>query len=346
MTNSIHVSVLVPVYNVPEEYLRKCIESLIGQSLREIEIILVDDGSTDESGKICDLYAEKDDRIKVIHQENSGVSAARNTAFNSSSGEYITFVDGDDWLSADTCENAYMQAKKFDLDLVLFGATREYSKSSRQLKHREIPKNKVLGEAGCKFLQQKVLVLDAFVSMSVAKLIRRTYLNINNIYHSEELLRGVETLEFSMRLLENIGNAMFISNHWYHYTYNSRSSTMTFNEDFNYLTNKGFEKIREFIYKSGQKEILLSLLYTRVLYSVNAIAISGYFNPENKLPHRERVKGFMKYLQSDIVQDSIRLGDTSMLGLSRRINLFFIRRKWFRCVSIIARMRRLQRNIQ
>ena len=91
------ISVIVPIYNV-ENYLKECIESIISQTYTNIELILVDDGSTDKSGEICDKYAEKDKRIEVIHKKNAGVSAARNTGLESASGEYIAFVDSDDYI--------------------------------------------------------------------------------------------------------------------------------------------------------------------------------------------------------------------------------------------------------
>ena len=97
------VTVIVPVYNAVS-YLEKCIESIINQSYIYLEIILVDDGSTDGSGTMCDEYAEKDDRIKVIHQANRGASSARNAALDVSKGEYVSFVDADDYIDSKMIE--------------------------------------------------------------------------------------------------------------------------------------------------------------------------------------------------------------------------------------------------
>ena len=94
------ISIVVPVYNV-EKYINRCINSIIRQEYQNIEIILVDDGSFDNSGKICDEYAKKDERIVVVHQKNRGLSAARNCGIDISKGEYICFVDSDDWISSD-----------------------------------------------------------------------------------------------------------------------------------------------------------------------------------------------------------------------------------------------------
>ena len=91
------ISIIIPCYNV-EEYLPKCINSIINQTYRNLEIILVDDGSPDSCGQICDEYAAKDARIKVIHKENGGQSDARNVAIDIAKGEYITFVDSEIWM--------------------------------------------------------------------------------------------------------------------------------------------------------------------------------------------------------------------------------------------------------
>ena len=93
------VSIIVPIYN-SEKYMNKCIESILNQTLTEIEIILVNDGSTDNSGKIIDNYAKKDNRIKVIHQQNSGPSVARNKGISTAKGKYIGFVDSDDYIES------------------------------------------------------------------------------------------------------------------------------------------------------------------------------------------------------------------------------------------------------
>ena len=91
------ISVIVPVYNV-ETYQARCVDSILNQSYANLEVILVDDGSKDASGSICDKYAEKDNRIRVIHKENGGLSSARNAGLDVACGEYITFVDSDDWI--------------------------------------------------------------------------------------------------------------------------------------------------------------------------------------------------------------------------------------------------------
>ena len=100
---SIRVSIIVPVYNA-EKYLRECVESVLGQTLSDIELILVDDGSTDGSPALCDRYAVQDHRVKVIHKPNGRAASARNAGLRAASGEHVAFVDADDWISPDMYE--------------------------------------------------------------------------------------------------------------------------------------------------------------------------------------------------------------------------------------------------
>lgn len=113
------ISVIVPIYN-SGKYLKKCIESIVNQTYKDLEIILVDDGSVDKSGSICDEYADKDKRIKVVHQENKGLSAARNAGLRIAKGEYITFIDSDDYIEHDTYECVFSAINKYDSDLIFF----------------------------------------------------------------------------------------------------------------------------------------------------------------------------------------------------------------------------------
>lgn len=114
------LSIIVPVYNV-EQYLPRCIDSILEQTFQDFELILVDDGSKDKSGEICDEYAKKDNRIIVIHQENKGVNAARNAGLDIATGSYITFVDSDDWIQPDSyCKSIGLMETNRDIDLLQY----------------------------------------------------------------------------------------------------------------------------------------------------------------------------------------------------------------------------------
>lgn len=125
------VTVVVPVYNV-ENYLNRCINSIINQTLKEIEIILVDDGSTDKSGEICDEYLKKDNRIKVIHQKNLGLSAARNSGIKIAKSDYICFIDSDDYIETDMLAYLYKKALEYKSDIACCGFSNIYENGRKE----------------------------------------------------------------------------------------------------------------------------------------------------------------------------------------------------------------------
>ena len=133
MNNNILVTIIVPVYNT-ELFIRKCIDSLTDQSYDNIEIVLIDDGSTDSSGKICDEYANRDKRIKVIHKKNEGVVKARIDAYDNATGDYVTFVDSDDYLSLDAISLMVDYVVKYQVDMVVCQYTDVYEDKFKQNK--------------------------------------------------------------------------------------------------------------------------------------------------------------------------------------------------------------------
>lgn len=129
------ISVIIPIYNVAP-YLRKCLDSLKNQTMKQIEVVCIDDGSTDSSGEIADEYASQEWPIfRIIHTENRGLSAARNRGIDEAKAEWIMFVDSDDWVDRDFCRVPYEAAINMNADLVIFGA--DHSKNSRKLKSKK-----------------------------------------------------------------------------------------------------------------------------------------------------------------------------------------------------------------
>ena len=120
MQKNILISVIVPVYNV-EQYLERCVDSILAQTYSNLEVILVDDGTKDSGGLICDAYAQKDTRVRVIHKENGGLSSARNAGIDIAQGEYISFVDSDDWIEPDALEKLLNTAIQNQVELVIGG---------------------------------------------------------------------------------------------------------------------------------------------------------------------------------------------------------------------------------
>lgn len=131
------ISIIVPVYKV-EKYLKKCVDSIIAQTFTDIEIILVDDGSPDDSGKICDEYAVQDKRIKVIHKENGGLSSARNAGIEMAKGKYLGFIDSDDYIAEDMFEILYDQLLDYDADIATIGMIDVYENKETKVNNLKL----------------------------------------------------------------------------------------------------------------------------------------------------------------------------------------------------------------
>ena len=244
--NNIFVSIIIPVYKVPEQYLRQCIESCINQTMREIEIILVDDGSPDDCGKICDEYAERDARVLVIHKENGGLAAARNTGQDAAIGETLMFLDGDDYLELDCCEIAYSKLKDNDVELVMFDQYVNYPNSQMEQKsfNDGLGERLFVGEE-CRKLQARVLDFNGRIAMAFMKLIRLDYLRKYNIRHIDELRQGAEGFVVNIQLYEHLERAYYIDKPLLHYIYNGQSISHTASVKNNILIVRCLEGIDE-----------------------------------------------------------------------------------------------------
>ena len=138
MKNKPLISVIVPIYNT-EEYLGKCIESIIGQTYENLEIILINDGSTDRCGDVCKNYKNKDNRIRLVNRSKGGVTSARKCGLTLSNGEYATFVDSDDWIDPDMYENMLQFSYSDDPDIIACGCIEEYEHCSKKVLNNILP---------------------------------------------------------------------------------------------------------------------------------------------------------------------------------------------------------------
>lgn len=201
------ITVTVPVYNT-SRYLKQCLDSLEQQTCNDLEFILVDDGSTDGSGKICDEYSAKDLRFKVIHQKNGGLAAARQTGLDAANGDYIIVCDSDDWPEPEMYEKLYLKAKETDADIVICGYCSEYNDG------HSVPCQTIFDE--------KDGIVDNFdlikrgAGSSWVKLIKKNlFYKTNASYHP-----GINLSEDSLivyKLMKGNPKVVQLKDHLYHY---------------------------------------------------------------------------------------------------------------------------------
>ncbi|MDR2727809.1 MAG: glycosyltransferase [Chitinispirillales bacterium] len=211
------ISVIIPVYNA-ESYIKKCLDSVINQTHTNLEILCVDDGSTDNSGKICDEYAEKDSRIKVFHKENGGDASARNAGLRNFTGKYVGFVDSDDWIEPDMYEVLYNLIKEKNVSVSVCGIFTVTDKET-------IPRKNINQITDGLLSQRDMLTyiyrLDLYNNFHVvvwnklysAKLFRKN----NELLFAEKLKSGSDVLFMSSVFLTNNCTGAYTDKHLYHH---------------------------------------------------------------------------------------------------------------------------------
>lgn len=219
------VSIIVPVYN-SEKYIRRCIESILKQTYAEIELILVDDGSTDHSRERCLYYAEIDDRVVVLHQQNQGASAARNSGLKYAKGEYILFVDSDDWIEEDLLETMIAKNAKYQVEAVVFGWKCEGN------------------DTACYQITEKDIILrgreiiNTIIDDDLAygggytwnKLWNRSVLKINTGFFDENLYTYEDKI-FAIKNYLEVNRVAIVSDVCYHYLIREGSLSRPYNSD-------------------------------------------------------------------------------------------------------------------
>lgn len=217
------ISIIVPIFNVAP-YLECCIQSICQQTYRDIEIILVDDGSTDRSGEICDTYAGQDSRIKVIHKQNGGLVSARQAGLQAANGAMIGAVDGDDWVESDFFMQMYLAQKKTGADIVTSGLFADFGESSHKVKDNFAP-----GLYDCEQLLPRLLYSGIFFEYGVqphlvTKLFRREILEKNQMAVNPCICGGEDAAAVYPSVLD-AGKVAITNICCYHYVQRSESLT-------------------------------------------------------------------------------------------------------------------------
>lgn len=247
------ISIIVPVYNV-EKYLNKCIESIINQTYRNLEIILVDDGSPDKCPEICDSYAQKDGRIKVIHQKNEGLINARKSGLEIAQGEYIGFVDGDDWIEPEMYEMFAKQIEKYSPDMVLsdfyYDNGKELS-NSEQLFDREYYDKEDLKN----FIYPKMLFSGTYYKFGVnpccwSKIYKKELIKKNLPLVDGRIKMG-EDAAFTYPCLIDAQSAATIKKPCYHYISNPESMTKSYDKNLKNIIFLPYNRVKEKSIEAG-----------------------------------------------------------------------------------------------
>lgn len=278
------VSIIIPVYKA-EAYLHKCVDSLLAQTMTDFEVLLVDDGSPDRSGAICDEYAAKDSRIRVFHKENGGVSSARNLGLDNACGEYVMFVDSDDWVGVDYIKDLY--GKREGDTLLIQGANNIQKDGSSIVDNFE----------NCSYVNEQLSQFFdiPFYGYPFAKLFKRGVIEHNKIRFDERIhlhednifmldylliVRSVKFISgtnyFYRYILGSLSNVFHPSEECYLYYQRLKSVLNKFNDNFDVAKHKYLNGV----IASAYMQCFLNLYYNKVAFSERLKFVKQYRTKE------------------------------------------------------------------
>ena len=287
------ISVIVPVYKV-EKYLHKCVDSILTQTLSDIELILVDDGSPDWSGAICDEYVEKDSRVRTIHKPNGGVSSARNKGLDVCTGEWIMFVDSDDFIDQNTLEEAIKKTE--NTDLVVFGIMDDYPDENRTV-------SKKYNDVSFYSQAQKFVYADrnGMLKGPVNKLFKHRLLSDNNVRFDLSISYGEDT-KFTFQYLLYCDNINYIWENFYHYCHYMSDSLSSYKYKYEewMKTAEMLYNIRIPVYKNNKvPESLYNQIYYNYFYH-SVCAIISLYNDSRYKKYTDRLNVLNSFTKDSI----------------------------------------------
>lgn len=297
------ISIIVPVYNV-EKYLKKCLDSLVNQTYKNIEIICINDGSTDHSLDILNEYANKDKRIIIINKKNGGISESRNMGIAKASGEYIMFVDSDDWINLETCQKSLDAILKYSVDVVMWSYVREYD--DRSLPKIIFDKDIYFDEKNTKekiyrrffgLLKEELMQpenADAIVTVW-GKLYKSELILNNNIKFVDT--KEIGTCEdglFNIEVFKYAKNLYFIKQNLYHYRKINTSFTSGYKNNLYNKWNNLYTMMENHIQKNNLDESFQLALSNRIALSLIGMGLNTVCSNKSKIEQYKELKLILK----------------------------------------------------
>lgn len=340
------ISYIVAVYNVAE-YLKKCIESICNQTYGDIEIILVDDGSNDGSEKICDRMAAKDTRIKVIHQNNCGVSVARNRGIELAHGEWVCFIDGDDWIDINIGANL-LQYLDMKYELIFFQYVQNNQLSQKPKVNRNIINTKILSALDIHSLRIGLLnpdlecvkeYKDSMFNYRApwGKLYKREFLIDNNLFFKKGVKRGQDLL-FNLCVYKVARKSIMVPVVGYYYRIRPTSIGNEYNDNiFNIdliLINGIYEQILEDRDTSIQKNYYM-MVVRQFIYSI----LLDCLHKDNPYSYKERKQKFLQYRNLTVIQNGFEHANLNKFKFRVLVFSLLAKYRLFRAMEILTKIK-------
>lgn len=333
------VSFIIPAFNV-EKYISACIDSILAQNLSTWELIIVDDGSTDATAEICNAYAERDERIKVICQQNAGSAVARNSGLDIATGEWIAFIDGDDWIEKNYLETLqpYM-SQNYDFVMYSYCEVRGTDKRSMSGTQNEI----VLEKDKFRLMVMDVIDTEKRVpevascrSQFWTKVYRKEFLLEYNLRSNPEL-RMSQDVMFNLRVYNNAEKAVFIPKLLYNYRILGDSTCHRYSEDQVPRILKLTEAIGSYVEETGLEQVGELLFRKRILVSlVNACRLD-FCHKSNPASYAVRRKNFLALCKQEPFVSALKTDVIREFSFKKQICMWLVKFRLFGLLCIFLR---------
>ena len=332
------VSVIIPVYNA-EPYLRRCLDSVLNSTYRELELILVNDGSTDNSPAICEEYAARDSRVTLISQENRGVSAARNRGLEACRGEWVVFVDADDLISPDFL-GLVAREEYQDQDLLLF----DFAQTEGRLTDASpLPKALCFGPGDMTELLRSLLLRRQLIENGnlnfvspCGKAYRNELIERCSIQFSSQLFYGEDKL-FNAEYLTRAAHCAYLPTPVYCYDIHPGSSSQRFNPDLPLNLAQLLEQLRDALEAAHMLAPLERDFYSYALENLSYSMVWAIFCPENPQIYREQLEVCRTLRENPLYRRAMEFNRSCGHWVRRTLILLF-RLRWYPLVGLLARL--------
>lgn len=337
-TKKTKISIIIPVYNVKIEFLEQCVISIKEQTFKDLEVLVINDGSEEKYSNYYDTLPKLDPRIRVIHQSNKGVSEARNTGLRKAKGEYVTFVDADDWVNSSMCKDAIEVLIENKADIVMWSNFKVFEDKRVPVKLKSDNKVALCMKRGVKEFNPYDMRLIGSVW---GKLYSRDI--ISNEYFDCSLTHG-EDVEFNFRIFSKANRFVLLNKYNYYYRYTNNSAVRAFNADTLSIYNKTLEKIKMNLEKKKiEKDSIEYNSFLNFVCIVYMVICSNYiFSSKNKISFFKKILLLKSITNSEIFKTALQEADLSLIPLSRRILMICGKFKMYYLIYFIVKVREIQ----
>ena len=335
------VSIIVPCWNV-EKYFDQCLSSLVNQSLQDLEIILVDDESPDNIPQMCDDWATKDSRIKVIHKKNEGLGLARNSGLEIARGTYVTFCDADDWLDLNAYERVYNFCIENELDICWFQCYRAFPDGSFRRRGDVVPQELFLGKERVMWYYFDMIGSDPGDSnsrnrniSSCMALFRREAIMKSMIRYPNERVIASEDFLFLLEFIPTINAIGIIPDCLYYYRITSGSISQTFTEAKYNRIILMLKTVKHYCEEHYPIEKYLQHYYSRLLMALKSIIKFRAINPNTVIKKRALI---LHESKNELFSELLRIKQIKRYGIKDRLFLYCVKFKiWFALLAMYQR---------